>query len=267
MKIAIYTANIGGNVNNVDDDLHHYEDGIDYFYFTDTKDVKSNKWNVVYVNNSYSNTKISPGSRILAKRIKMLYWEFFQEYDWIIWVDAHHVLLPTPNANGINDYIKNIPYEVDIIFKKHTGFMPLFDENGNIVEGRVVRKYDLYDEINHIKYHPDATLENLTRLKTWEQHLLSKKFPRKSGLIETNKIIWRYKYNHISRGFNKIWHTCSTEKFRRDQLTINFLIWRDAHISRHVKVDYLDTIIPTEKLPQDKKTKKGKDEWTGNWNV
>ena len=58
MKIAIYTANIGGNVNNIDDDLHHYEDGVDYYYFTDDRSIHSKKWKVVYVNNDYPSTEI-----------------------------------------------------------------------------------------------------------------------------------------------------------------------------------------------------------------
>jgi len=267
MKIAFYTANIGENVNQLVDDLHHYESGIDYLYFTDNKNVTSKKWNVIHVNNCFDNTRISPGSRILAKRIKMLYWEYFKGYDWVIWVDAHHVISPSSDSNSIKNYIKGITDDIDIVFKKHTGLMPMFDKHGNPIGDKLIRKYDLYDEITHIKYHPDASLENKAILKMWEQHLLSKGFPKKSGLIETNKIIWRVNYKHIDREFNKIWFRCSTEKFRRDQLTINFLIWRDENISDHVKIDYLDTIIPTERQLQSKKTERGLNEWMGNWSV
>lgn len=267
MKIAIYTANIGGNVNNINDDLHHYEDGVDYYYFTDDRSIHSKKWKVVYVNNEFPSTKIAPGNRIFAKKVKMIYWEFLEGYDWVVWVDAHHVLKPSNEKNSIVGYINSLPENTDIVFKKHTGMMPMFDKTGKIIPGKLQRKYDLYDEIKHIKYHPNANLENITRLNEWEKHLKKKGLPRKSGLIETNKIIWRMNYNNICRHFNHVWFKCSTEKFRRDQLTINFLIWRDINISNYVKVDYLDTIIPTEKLSQEDKTQKGKDEWSGNWKI
>jgi hypothetical protein len=270
MKIAIYTANIGGNVNNFEDDLHHYEEGVDYYYFTDDRTIKSEKWNIVYVNNDCQSCDISPGNRKFAKKIKIIYWEFLKGYDWVVWVDAHHVLKQSVKNINISNYISSLPHDIDIVFKNHTGFMPKFDKNGNVMfnkNGVVLeeRKFDLYDEIKHIKYHPDAKLENMESLKKWEVFLKKIDFPRRSGLIETNKIIWRVKFNNLLRNFNHVWFKYSTEKFRRDQLTLNFLLWRDRAISNYVVTDNLDDVLPTEKVKWDKKTEKGLEEWSGKW--
>jgi hypothetical protein len=269
MKIAVYTANIGNNIKKINDSSHDYEHGIDYIYFTDNKNIKSKMWNVVYLENLFENTKISPGNRILAKKVKMIFWKYFKkcDYDWIIWVDAHHALKKNETEISLKKYISEIPNKVDIVFKKHTGFMHSFDSDGNMTNGGLVRKYDLYDEITHIKNHQTAKLENFDELEKWETQLKHENYPKKSGLIETNKIIWRFNYNHISRMFNEEWFDFSTNRFRRDQLTLNYLIWKDENIKKHVKVDYLDDVIKTEQLEQAEKSENGIKEWCGEWDV
>jgi hypothetical protein len=268
VKIAVYTANIGKNVKNIPDDKHHFETGVDYIYFTDNKNIKSDKWNVVYVENPHENTKISPGNRIFAKEIKMTFWNYLSGYDWVVWVDAHHTIqLGGTRSPGLGKYISKIPDDIDIVFKKHTGKMPAMTPDGKIIEGGdEVRKYDIYDEIKHIRYHPYANLENQNELAKWENELLAAKYPSKSGLIETNKIIWRFDYRHVSRKFNSEWFELSTQRFRRDQLTINYLIWNSTELTKHTKIDYLDDIVKTEKVKEEK-TDTAMDEWGGNWDV
>ena len=267
MKIAVYTANIGKNVKNIPDDSHQFETDVDYIYFTDNKNIKSDKWNVVYVENPHENTKISPGNRIFAKEIKMMFWNYLSGYDWVVWVEAHHTIQLDQATSGLRKYISKIPEDIDIVFKKHMGFMPAMTPDGKLIGGADnVRKYDLYDEIKHIRHHPNANLENQNELDTWEQELLAAKYPRKSGLIETNKIIWRFDYKNISRKFNNEWFGLSTQRFRRDQLTINYLIWNSTELTEHTVTDYLDDIIKTEKV-KEKKTKTAMDEWGGKWNI
>ena len=51
-----------------------------------------------------------------------------------MWVDAHHILKPSIKKNSIVDYIHSLPENIDIVFKKHTGFMPIFDKTGKIMQ-------------------------------------------------------------------------------------------------------------------------------------
>ena len=88
MKIAVYTANIGGCIKLYEPKI--LENNVDYIYFTDDKNLKSDKWNIVYVENTIETTDVSPGNRSLAKRIKMLFWEYLIEYDWVVWIDAQN---------------------------------------------------------------------------------------------------------------------------------------------------------------------------------
>ena len=236
-KIAVYTANIGNNIEVKD--LKVTEPNIDYFYFTD-KPIKLKKWKIQYIQNTYENTKISSKNRILAKRIKMLFWERLKEYDWVVWVDAECL----PNFSiGLREYIEKIPSNIDVCFNTHPD------------------RECTYNEIDTVKKY---NLDDAQQLDQWEKKLIKEKFPKNYGLSDSCKIIWRYNFRNIPRKKIEKWFNLSTNKFRRDQITLNYLIWK-YNIKKYTLNIDLNEIIKTIKV---NKTSTGaRERKNGGWRI
>jgi len=245
MKIAVYTANIGGCIKFYEPTI--LENDVDYIYFTDDKNIKSDKWTVVYIENTIETTDVSPGSRSLAKRIKMLFWEYLTGYDWVVWIDAHNKIL----SDGFCSYIDTIPSTIDAVFKPNP--WPRNCKN---------KRTSVYAEIRELrKMH----LEDADTLARWKEELQKLNFPANEyGLFETNIIFWRYNSKNITRDFNQEWWDLSTKRFRRDQLTINYLIWK-YDIKEYVLVDDLESVIKTKKNNNHGRTRKGRQERRGDF--
>ena len=245
MKIAVYTANIGGCIKFYEPQI--LENNVDYIYFTDDKNLKSDKWEIVYVENTSETTNVSPGNRSLAKRIKMLFWEYLKEYDWVVWIDAQNQIL----SDGFRSYIDTIPSTIDAVFKPN----PWPRDSVN-------KRTSVFAEIKELR---KMNLEDADALDVWEEELQKLDFPANEyGLFETNIIFWRYSSKNITRDFNQEWWSLSTKRFRRDQLTINYLIWKHD-IKEYVLVDDLQSVIKTKKDLAGGRTHKGNREREGNF--
>jgi hypothetical protein len=242
MKIAVYTANIGGCIKFYEPKI--LENNVDYIYFTDDKNLKSDKWNIVYVENTIETTNVSPGNRSLAKRIKMLFWEYLKDYDWVVWIDAQDEI----QSDGFRAYIDTIPSTIDAVFKPHPR--------------RRRNQRTIYGEIRNCK---KLHVESEEALNLWHSELKNMKYPAKEfGLFETNIIFRRFNFENITKDFYQEWWDLSTKRFRRDQLTINYLIWK-YDIKEYVLVDVLNSIISTHKDIKNGITKKGMREWLGEF--
>lgn len=248
MKIAVYTANIGGCIEFFQPEI--LENNVDYIYFTDDKNLKSDKWNIVNIKNTIETTDISTGNRSLAKRIKMLFWEYLKEYDWVVWIDAQNIIQST----GFYSYINTIPSCVDAVFKPN-------NKRRRFGPRKRRRKTNLFEEIEACK---KLNLDNSEQLDIWKEELKNMNFPAKEyGLFETNIMFRRCNFENISKDFYQEWWELSTQRFRRDQLTINYLIWK-YDIKDHILVDKLDDIISNSKI-LDGRTEKGVAEREGKF--
>ena len=244
MKIAVYTANIGGCIKFSEPKI--IENNVDYIYFTDDKNIKSDKWNVVYIENTIETTNVSPGSRSFGKRIKMLFWEYLKEYDWVVWIDAQNEI----QSDGFRAYIDTIPSTIDAVFKPNP--WPRNSKN---------KRPSVFAEIKALR---KMNLEDADALALWKEELQKLNFPANEyGLFETNIIFRRYNSKKITRDFYQEWWDLSTKRFRRDQLTINYLIWK-YDIKEYVLVDDLESVIKTKKYGKFR-TEKGKQERNGNF--
>ena len=79
-KICVYTC-MTGNYDNVREILNK-EDGIDYYFFTNNKNIKSNTWKVVYIDDK------DLDDFYLSRKIKMVGTEITNKYDTVVWQDA-----------------------------------------------------------------------------------------------------------------------------------------------------------------------------------
>lgn len=83
-RIAIYTA-LTGNYDNVNEILYK-EDGVDYLLFTNNRNLRSNTWQIVYIESDLDNV-------LLSREIKMLPHKYLSEkYDASIYIDANAVI-------------------------------------------------------------------------------------------------------------------------------------------------------------------------------
>lgn len=243
MKITVYTANIGDNVK-YEELSSEWPGDIDYLYFTDKpKEIfdaapKSSNYKFIHVpHNNYETDLVCPSNRKLAKRIKIKYNEFVDECDWVVWIDAQRHF---KNLEGVGqrlrEYISQIPEDIDIVFKTHP------------------RNKTVFDELKEVK---EKNLDNPVVLDKWKNTIETQGFDDVDHvLVETNIIFFRYYPRNIPVGFYDEWWNKSTNMLRRDQLTLNYLIWKHS-IEDHVVITRLEKIFPLGWL---QKTPKGKRE-------
>ena len=95
-KICVYTC-ITGNYDNLKE-ITKLEKKIDYYCFTNNKNIKSNTWNVVYIEDeTLSNVQ-------LARKIKILGHELINDYDILLWMDGA-VIFNKEIKDFINTYL------------------------------------------------------------------------------------------------------------------------------------------------------------------
>ena len=81
-KICVYTC-ITGNYDCIKE-IKNPEQEIDYYCFTNNRNIKSNTWNVVYIDNDENLSDV-----ILARKIKILGHPIInQKYDILLWMDG-----------------------------------------------------------------------------------------------------------------------------------------------------------------------------------
>ena len=79
-KICVYTC-MTGDYDNVREILNK-EEGVDYYFFTNNKNIKSNTWQVVYIEDKELN------DFYLSRKIKMIGTDITNKYDTVVWQDA-----------------------------------------------------------------------------------------------------------------------------------------------------------------------------------
>ena len=190
-KICVYTC-ITGNYDNIKE-LPIKEKNIDYYCFTNNKNLKSNTWNIIYIEDTnLSNVK-------LARKIKILGHPMINEkYDILLWMD------------GSVTFNKSIKEFINTYLHKSDNF--------------VAFKHSQRDNIK------DECLECVKKGKE-EKNLVKEllKFYQKenynfdNGLIESTVYIKRPK-DKLVQETSKIWFDMVNNYSKRDQLSFNYAI-------------------------------------------
>ena len=215
-KTLIYTVLLG--LYEVPTCGFKHKDGYEYRLLTD-KPVKVASWDCFKVsfNEVEGLTDIKK-----ARYVKTHPHKFFEDdYEAVVFIDAN-----TPIDDKLYDYIeknKNNP----ITFKYH--------------HNRICT----YDEIMACYYSKKDTADKL--LKLYDMYSFDG-YPRDNGLYETNVIIMHHKDPKVIELMDKWWDFIF-EYSHRDQLSINYVIWK-YHFSDFVHaVKTYDFIpIPHKKL-------------------
>jgi hypothetical protein len=87
-RIAVYSANFGNyrkEQKNID--VIQKNNNIDYYFFTDNDDLKSEKWNII-VHPLESQIPCMDSFRHTSKHVKFMVPEVIKQYDIIVWIDC-----------------------------------------------------------------------------------------------------------------------------------------------------------------------------------
>lgn len=190
-KICVYTC-ITGEYDNLKD--INKEKGIDYYCFTNNKNVKSNTWNVIYIEDKeLSNV-------LLARKTKILGNDIVNDYDIALWMDAA-VSFTKPIREFINYYLND---DDKFVAFKH-------GERNNIHEEMVAcYRYDKESKDKIIKL---------------EKFYKKEKYPDNNGLIESTVYIKRSNDLKVKETM-KIWFDMILNYSHRDQLSFNYAIYK-----------------------------------------
>ena len=91
-KVALYSCNFGNYRNELQNGIDHFfcDSTYDMYFFTDAKDLKSTRWNVVQYKKPKGNEFIDE-NRLANKQVKFLTPEILKDYDILIYIDSKYV--------------------------------------------------------------------------------------------------------------------------------------------------------------------------------
>ncbi len=191
-KIAVYTC-ITGDYDNLKE-IPKIEKGIDYYCFTNNKKIKSNTWNVIYIEDEkLSNVQ-------LARKIKILGHELINDYDILLWMDGAVTF-----KKNIKDFINTYLDKKDVFVAFKHG------ERDNIK-----------DEAYACYRFDKESKENINKiLKFYKEE----NYPFNNGLIESTVYIKRPKEKIVQETM-KLWFSMILKYSTRDQLSFNYCIYK-----------------------------------------
>jgi hypothetical protein len=200
-KNCVFTAIIGdydGLISSIYPKLPDW----DYICFTDNADIKSDFWRVIYINNdikSYiENIK-------LARYYKTNFYKYLSSYENLIWTDARITI-----TNDINEYLKNLE-DNDIVFLKHPDASNILQEFDRVVKGNI-EKQKMIDNI--------------------KQRYAEFGYNYDNGLISSGVMLFKNNKKTI-KFFSEWWYEIENYS-HRDQLSGNFVLWRNSEIKYKV---------------------------------
>lgn len=203
-KICVYTC-ITGDYDNLHE-IEHPEKNIDYYCFTNNKNLKSKTWQIIQIkDNKLDNVR-------LARKIKILgHPKINKKYEIAVWSDAN-VIWQKPISSFIQNFFKN---DTIAIFKHHM-------------------RSNVYDEaIACLKLRKD----NKDIIQKTLNYYQSVGYPDNNGLCESTVFIKNTQKPQVAETM-QIWFDMVKRFSRRDQLSFNYAIWKT-----NLKVDYISANV------------------------
>lgn len=201
-KICVYTC-ITGNYDKIKE-LDFKEEGIDYYFFTNNKNLTSKTWKVIYIeNDGLDNIR-------LARKIKVLGHEILKKYDVTVWLDGA-------------SYIRK---SICQFLQKYCNL-----ERYALIGFRHNFRDCIYEEaLECIKVKKDSE-ETVKKQMDKYCHL---KYPKHYGLIESTILIRNFNDEQLNKVMND-WFLEICNYSYRDQLSFNYVAWEN-----NFKFDLLD---------------------------
>ena len=194
MKIAVITA-LSGNRERLYDPKIVYPD-VDYYAFVDTPQ-NTTKW-IIKPLLHFTMDKKYQGRRN-AKPYKLAPHLFVPGYDFYVWHDVSHELVADPTLI-IKDYLTD---DKDLALFRHT------------------QRNCLYQEALELKKLGYDSEENINRQMLFYRN---EGMPENNGLYELSAFV--RKNNEKTQALGLAWTEHIARFSSRDQLSLNFLIWK-----------------------------------------
>lgn len=203
-KLCVYTC-ITGSYDNIHE-IENKESGVDYYLFTNNKDLKSNTWNVIYIeDNTLDNQRLS-------RKIKMLGHPLINEnYEMSVWQDAS-VIWKKSIKEFVNTYLK----ENSFASFKHYLRNCIYDEANECIRTRKDKK--------------DIILKHVEFLK-------KENYPKQNGLCEMTVFIKKHN-DRIVRKTMQDWFEMVCNYSKRDQLSFMYCVWKND-----LKIDFINLSV------------------------
>ena len=117
MKVAVYSCNFGDYRKEMEIfySVKTFDPNIHYYFFTENRSVRSDKWKIIYTNLIYSDTM--KYARQTSKHIKFVRPDILKSYDILVWIDCKQ-LLNKISYNHICNLFKQYP-EYSVFNLKH----------------------------------------------------------------------------------------------------------------------------------------------------
>lgn len=190
-SICVYTC-LTGNYDYVNE-IKKKEKGIDYYLFTNNKEIKSDTWNVVYLDSKLDNQH-------LARKTKILGHEAINgKYDIYVWMDASII------------FEKSITEFIEKYYKENDLFVTIKHHSRNTIEE------EAYECIRRSKDTKENILSILKFLK-------KENYPQDFGLNETTVFI-RKDISYI-KDTMELWYKTLETYTIRDQLSCMYAVWK-----------------------------------------
>jgi hypothetical protein len=217
MKTCLYTA-IFGDYETLKDPI--IIDGLDYVCFTDNKNLKSNVWDIRYIE---APTDQPPS--LFYKNIKCLSHEYLPEYDTTIWLDANFVIR---DKNYLNYLIENFKSNKIMVYK-------------HVCLAGMPRDC-AYEEGKYSMTMGKYSKEKISSQLNEYEHL--HEFPKHNGLYQSGFIMRNNRDEDVIE-FNKFWLN-EIQRFGRVfpqcQVSLAFTLWKLS-----IDFDVIENIWDTDK--------------------
>jgi len=201
-KNCVFTAIIG-DYDGLTSTTYPKHPDWDYFCFTDNADIKSDFWRVIYVDNE---TKSFEDNIKLARYYKTNFHVHLSSYENLLWMDARITIIA-----DINEYLTNLTNK-DIVFLKHPDASSISQEFDRVLRGNIERP-EMVDAIRERYAEFGYNYDN--------------------GLISSGVML--FKNNKKAVKFFKEWWYEIENYSHRDQLSANFVLWRNKGIKYVMK--------------------------------
>ena len=209
-KVAVYTA-----LTNSYDTLYEPKvksPEIDYYLFSDNlSNAKTSNWNLKEIDIQYRNP------RRLAKIFKIFPHYLFPRYEYSIWVDANFEILNNLN-DLVNIYLENSDNYIS--FFNHSKRSCIYDEGKCNISLGYGNKHIILKQINRYK---------------------ELGYPEQNGLIAGGFIMRKHNDDRCKRLMKKWWGEIDRYS-SRDQLSFNYICWKNNYRYNSVNLDLYNNI-------------------------
>lgn len=193
---VVYSA-ITGDYDTVDDDFV-MNPNFDYILFTNNRNIKSDKWKVVFLENVEELDQIR-----LARRVKILGYQYLQEYDYSIWIDGKIKIV-----GDIAEYVRKCKGKSPILAFPHNINNCVYEE----LEACIALKKD----------NNDTMIGQIEGYK-------KEGYPVDYGMVDSCILVRELKHEKLNDVMDLWWHEVSTKSYR-DQLSFNYAFWKADYV-------------------------------------